>query len=315
MFETNHSATGRLFYKGDQVRVRPLEDIIATLDEKGTLGSLPFMPEMKQFCGREFTVSCRLEKTCVEGAGVRLLPDTVLLEGLRCEGTAHGDCQRSCSLLWKEAWLEPVGSGINHPPMQRPPSGPGSGFKLMTMTDEGLYFCQSTALHKATRYLFPLSFKRCTAEYFAKNIGLQRSAQFLWVPLLVGLKSRLLGRAAVQPVGPFKRTPTETLNLQPGEWVEVKTPAEIGATLDTAGFNRGLEFTPQMLPFCGGTFRVRGRVDCAILETTGKMRKFKNTVLLENATCDGHTILGGCSRDVYHYWREIWLRRSNPPIQ
>jgi hypothetical protein len=32
-------------------------------------------------------------------------------------------------------------------------------------------------------------------------------------------------------------------------------------------------------------------------------------VILEGVTCDGHTILGGCSRHVFHLWREAWLRR------
>ena len=88
-------------YPGQGVRVRTFAEIAETLDRDGALESLPFMPEMIQFCGREFQVFRRLEKTCVEGYGARLLPNTVILEGLRCDGAAHDGCQRHCPLLWK----------------------------------------------------------------------------------------------------------------------------------------------------------------------------------------------------------------------
>ena len=32
--------------RGDQVEVRPAAEILATLDDRGTLDSMPFMPEM-----------------------------------------------------------------------------------------------------------------------------------------------------------------------------------------------------------------------------------------------------------------------------
>ena len=43
---------------GERVEVRSAEEIFATLDKSGCLNSLPFMPEMLQFCeiGR---ASCR----------------------------------------------------------------------------------------------------------------------------------------------------------------------------------------------------------------------------------------------------------------
>ena len=47
------------FFPGDLVTVRPLDEILATLDEQGTLDKLPFMPEMRTFCGRQFRVSRR----------------------------------------------------------------------------------------------------------------------------------------------------------------------------------------------------------------------------------------------------------------
>lgn len=299
-------------YPGHRVRVRPFAEIAATLNQDGAFESLPFMAEMVPFCCSEFRVFRRLEKTCVEGYGARLLPNTVILEGVRCDGGAHDGCQRYCPLLWKQTWLEPIdgGTSVEHTRAQALASTVCS---LKTKTDEGHYFCQSTQLGKATRYLFPITFRRCTAEFCARNVGLRRALQFLWIPFVVKLKTKLLGLRSVQPVGDSTHTPVEALDLQAGELVEVKSPTEIAVTLDRLGRNRGLAFGPQMLPFCGRRYTVKSRVDRAILETTGQMHQFKHTVILERVTCDGHTILGGCSRDVYHLWREIWLRRVPAP--
>src|SRR5713226_8952057 len=49
---------------GEAVEVRSAEEILATLDEHGCLDSLPFMPEMLQFCNKRFTVYKRADKTC-----------------------------------------------------------------------------------------------------------------------------------------------------------------------------------------------------------------------------------------------------------
>ena len=44
---------------GDVVEVKSAEEILAELDERGELDSLPFMPEMLQFCGQRFVVDVR----------------------------------------------------------------------------------------------------------------------------------------------------------------------------------------------------------------------------------------------------------------
>ena len=67
------------------------------------------------------------------------------------------------------------------------------------------------------------------------------------------------------------RTPKETLDLQPGELVEVKSKEEIFATLDRTGHNRGLRFDIEMLRYCGKRARVQRRVNRLIDEKTGKM--------------------------------------------
>ena len=58
----------------------------------------------------------------------------------------------------------------------------------------------------------------------------------------------------------------EGLNLQPGEWVEVKSMQSIIETLDERGYNRGLYFSPDMRLWCGRRCRVRGRLDRIIVD-------------------------------------------------
>src|SRR5262249_5661742 len=100
---------------GEMVEVRSVEEILATLDQNGELDCMPFMPEMLQFCGRQFRVFKRADKTCdtVHYTGNRRLYNTVHLEELRCNGQAHGGCQAGCFLFFKEAWLRRVPEGRN----------------------------------------------------------------------------------------------------------------------------------------------------------------------------------------------------------
>jgi hypothetical protein len=99
----------------------------------------------------------------------------------------------------------------------------------------------------------------------------------------------------------------EVKDLQPGEWVEVKSREEILATLDANGKHRGLRFVPEMFEYCGQSFKVLKRVEKICIENTPDVRKLKNTVLLEGGLCQGGGI--GCDRSCFHFWREIWLRR------
>jgi hypothetical protein len=110
--------------------------------------------------------------------------------------------------------------------------------------------------------------------------------------------------------GTLTRTPRESLNLKPGEWIRVKATEEIARTLNKEGKNRGLAFTVEMLPFCGGRFRVLKRLEKMIHEPTRRLISVDGTVILENVTCDGcHILRGGCPKNNYHYWREVWLER------
>ena len=60
---------------GETVEVRSADEILRTLDDRGRLDALPFMPEMLRFCGRRFRVRKRAHKTCdtIHFAGGRRL--------------------------------------------------------------------------------------------------------------------------------------------------------------------------------------------------------------------------------------------------
>src|SRR5262245_45015436 len=90
----------------EYVEVRSKEEILATLDEHGQLEGLPFMPEMFEFCGKQYRVFKRAHKTCDPPNGLcgRKMLRAVHLEGIRCTGAAHGGCQAQCLIFWKEAW-------------------------------------------------------------------------------------------------------------------------------------------------------------------------------------------------------------------
>ena len=95
---------------GDLVEVRSADEIMATLDERGELENLPFMPEMLKFCGQRLTVDKVAHKLCdtISGTGLHKMENAVHLTDSRCDGTAHGGCQTACLLYWKEAWLKRV---------------------------------------------------------------------------------------------------------------------------------------------------------------------------------------------------------------
>jgi hypothetical protein len=334
MIEEGPSAMGdRQLRPGDVVRVRSGEEILATLDDTGALGGVPFMPEMLQYLGREFRVSKRAEKICdmVGPGGSRRMRDTVLLEDLRCDGSAHGGCQARCRIYWKEAWLTPVAAPTT--PVNGGPRTTGEVFIPLadlargtlrpekphadTTPDDDVYRCQATDAFIATEPLRVRQPGQYVREVRSGNVTIGR---FLRVGVRA-VRGSIGHRLGIKDPLPMKvagknAVKGDQLNLEPGEWVQVKSPEEIGLTLNDAGANRGLVFTAEMVPSCGKTFRVKDRVSRIVDERTGKMLNFKNDcIILEGAICTGDYAPGRwfCPRDSYPYWREAWLRRVDPP--
>ena len=90
------------------MEIRSAREIFATLNGYDKLKGLQFQPEMTSFCGKRFKVYKKVERIILEGSAElrRIKNPTVLLEGVICEGTAHGGCDKSCFLYWREQWLK-----------------------------------------------------------------------------------------------------------------------------------------------------------------------------------------------------------------
>ena len=310
---------------GDRVRVRPAEEILATLDATGAYEGVPFMPEMTASIGGTFTVYKRLEKICDyfgEETRSRRMTGTVLLDDPRCSGGPHGGCQAECRIFWKEAWLEHVGADETASG-NTPEHGEIDELEELLARNsqhvdpEGrvVYRCQATEAVAASSPIGELSLGQYVTEVRVGNVS-------PWTLLRVGSEAvarkigRRLGfRGGLPRVAGQNRVDGETLDLQPGELVRVRSQDEIGRTLNDAGALRGLVFTIEMTPRCGKTYRVRRRVERLIDERTGVMRELKNDCIsLEDVVCTGCRSPGAwlCPREHYPLWREAWLERVDP---
>jgi hypothetical protein len=314
------------------------------LDSDGTLDGLQFMPEMEAWCGRVFRVSHRADKTCdtVTFSGQRRMRDTVHLEGLRCDGSAHGGCQAGCLTFWKEAWLVRAKDGSGQPVAGNglgPPAAGGctpaqlrAATRVSPATDEAdgadaetVYSCQATRLLTASERLRWFDPRQYVREVRSGNVGLWAAVRQTLLYLLNNVQNlsrrflperlRFRGGSWYPFVfGRLTKTPRETLDLVAGDRVTVKSHAEIVATLDTLGRNRGMGFDTEMVPYCGRTMTVLRRVERLIDEGTGRMRYLgSDALILDGAFCEGR-YHGMCPREVYPYWREIWLRRAGGDV-
>jgi hypothetical protein len=268
------------------VEVRSPEEILQTLDANGTADHLPFMPEMVELTGKRFRVAKRVVKTCFSGPISTMLTfrtdDVVTLDGLRCSGAAHDGCQKACMIFWRDAWLRRVDDAAADR-SQDVDSRERLAARLKTSTGPTTYFCQASELLKAAR---PLSrherFGKCVSDVGAGNCSAFEMAWRLCVWVLWRIRRRLLGAYAH---GRQTSTPLGRLNLLPGESIEVKPIENIIDTLNEAGKNRGLSFSPDMGRSCGACRQVKGRLDKIIVDGTGEMRHLKDTVSLEGSLC------------------------------
>jgi hypothetical protein len=106
---------------------------------------------------------------------------------------------------------------------------------------------------------------------------------------------------------------TEVLGLRVREVVVVKSKEEILATLDETGALDKMPFMPEMLAFCGQRLTVTRRADksCDTVSPSNKrLRRFENTVHLDDTRCDG-SAHGGCQAECALFWKEAWLRRAS----
>jgi len=194
---------------GDWVQVRTKEEILRTLDAKGRLDELPFMPEMLRYCGKIMRVGKRAHKTCdpALGIGGRKMESTVHLENIRCDGSAHDGCEAGCLIFWKEAWLRRVeeqassgnkaDSGAQNPSTSQVSTNevePGqctedtltSNVRIPSTAGDSAptYMCQNTQIKFATQPLSAWDVRQYIEDYTSGNVRLSQLAAgllyFLW---------------------------------------------------------------------------------------------------------------------------------------
>lgn len=339
---------------GDWIEVRSKEEILSTLDSNGRLDGMPFMPEMFPFCGKKFQVYKRAHKTCdpVFSIRGRRLERAVHL-ATRCDGSAHGGCQAGCLIFWKESWLKRVDATSRSEALAAPPplSQPvhvasGAACNESQIWDRAqvpdpngeapAYMCQTTELPNATTQLAWWDIRQYIEDYMSGNVGLRRLLGGFVYSMYYNLSQAGIGAGPLlrwfydrfHPLWRGTRfprnsgtipkgqpTPRLALDLEPGELVHVKSHEEILRTVSAEGKNRGMYWDAEMVPYCGGTYRVLRRVTKIIDEKTGRIQEIRNPcVILDNVVCQSR--YSGCRmfcpRSLYSYWREIWLERVEP---
>lgn len=335
------------FRTGDLVEIRSKEEILATLDADGCVDRMPFMPEMLQFCGQRLHVSAAAHKTCETAEGScqgRRLHSTVHLDGVRCDGSAHGGCQADCNIFWKDLWLKSVNDTADSPSTAtavRLSSEICTESQLLTKTQQSLsqqgedlrYSCQVTMLNNATEPLAWWDVRQYVYDVMTRNHSLGHVSSVLWLAflrntlqhtpfgyrLISAFRSKmhrwLLGREVPDIQGTIPRsepTPTKRLDLKPGDQVRIKPKEDIAKTLNVINKNRGMYFDVEMSPYCGRIVNVRKSVTKIVDELTGKMLHMKQPcIILDGVVCNSEYSKCRlmCPRRIPSYWREVWLER------
>ena len=309
---------------GDLVEVRSIDEILDTLDTRGALEGLPFMPEMLAHCGKRFEVWKRADKTCDESNGgtLRRLKNTVHLKELRCDGAAHGGCDAGCLLFWKEQWLKRVDFS------ERPVSTDAGAYAIAPRctldtlagatrrahsaeeADPGESFsCQATEISEFSSPLPWWNAGQYLRDVLTGNVSLREFLSGMFIGAFNKIQHSRSESEFQSVSGMNAKTPRANLNLSPGDLVQIKSRSEIRQTLTRQGKNCGLSFRPAMVPYCGGQYRVLRRVAKIIRPDTGKMISLgENCVILDGVVCTG-IMKRFCPRKVYTYWRDIWLTK------
>ena len=134
-----------------------------------------------------------------------------------------------------------------------------------------LYRCQATELIRSSKPLPWWEMRQYVRDVRMNHVPVTEAAHGFALAVLSKVIQKVTGKAYPDVTGKLKKTPTESLGLQAGDWVVVKSKEEILATLDGQARNRGMSYNAEMLPFCGKAYRVLRRVERIVDEPTGKM--------------------------------------------
>jgi len=232
-------------------------------------------------------------------------------------------------MFWKEAWLKRVDARTESAaatPAAKQPAPEFTVVQLQRATSRRdpaepntlIYTCQNTQIPKSTTPLPWWDARQYVRDVTSGNVTVGKAAFVLGRAMFNAVQRKRGGGGLPSFPTPTKtKTPREKLDLKPGELVQIKTPQEISETLDVNYRNRGLFFDTELIRWCGGTYRVKFRVEKIINEHNGRMLQLPNDcIVLEGVACAAECSQGRllCPREIHHYWREIWLRRVTPEV-
>jgi hypothetical protein len=103
------------------------------------------------------------------------------------------------------------------------------------------------------------------------------------------------------------------MQLKAGDWVRVRSKAEILATLDKNGTLASLPFMPQMFRYCGQEFQVHKRAHKTCDTVSGRYdsRRLAGGIHLD-LRCDG-AVYSGCQAACLIFWKDAWLEPISAP--
>jgi hypothetical protein len=327
----------RGFRVGDYAEVRPLGEVLATLDADGSLDGMPFMPEMIRCCGRRYRVVKSAHKTCDPTGltNLRRVKDAIHLEA-RCDGSGHDGCQAGCLIFWHKKWLRPAdGPSPTHIAATTPADLASRVEALHRATHapspvagEIRYRCQATELNRFSTPLSQYEPTQYLTDLLSGNVAFGEFVRRFASSVVKGFVRTILGAGGTKAVkqslrrlSPAMETTEDArsevpanpeLGLQEGELVRVRSTGAIKSTLDDKSQNRGLSFDDDMAQRAGGVFRVATRVQRVIDERTGKMLRIrKDCLILDGVSCIGNYNRNRlfCPRGALQFWRESWLER------
>ena len=300
---------------GDVVEVKPWAEIRATLDERGCLEQLPFMPEMLAMCGqRAYVFRCMHRLFDYrKSRRMRHMDGAVLLVGAVCGGSDHGGCEAACHTIWKSAWLRRVergGDAAGLPPSSDRSDLVNDAAVLQFGTQPPRFTCQLTQLHAASRPIGKWSAVNFLRPLVSGNVA---PTAFVvgWLTHLFNELQHLRQGVTFPAFEVVAQDGgrTEETRLVTGDHVLVRPSADIRSTLNDQFMHRGLWFEPDMLKHCGHRYCIQAEVRSLIDIVTGEMLTMKTPAyVLRDVHFSGERQLFNAQYEPL-FWRSVWLQR------
>jgi hypothetical protein len=143
---------------GDWVRVKDAGAVRATLDSRDCLRGLRFTAVQSAYCGRTYRVERALRRILDDSGRPRSISGTVALAGTVCDGPdGSTGCGWSCSLSFRDEWLEPSSAALAEAPRQLPAARVKPLAEIEATLDrrrrpDGISFQAGMAEHAGKRY-------------------------------------------------------------------------------------------------------------------------------------------------------------------